>query len=261
MKTIVFLLLYITIAGYVRAQGELTAEIRAFLLPGYSALDHRTGDLNGDGKKDVILILKRDDEDSLMEEEPARPFLILIRDGRGQLKQSVRNDSLVMCRYCGGVFGDPYADLEISNKGFTIFFYGGSGWRWSYDYRFNYEAVKKDWYLAKETGISFQSGDPENTREETIITKEELGNLSVKDFSAGHNNEYSIWTVTAAKSYFYNTPKMGSTPRKGYVVKGNTVSVSRVLKNFVWASYETPNGEVSSGFLLRKDLQKPTTTH
>jgi hypothetical protein len=261
MKMIVCLFLSVVFAGYARAQAELSPELRPFLLPGYFALDSRSGDLNGDGKKDAILILKRDDEDSLMEEEPVRPFLILIRDGRGQLKQSVRNDSLVMCRYCGGVFGDPYADLEISNKGFTIFFYGGSGWRWSYDYRFNYDAVKKDWYLAKETLNSFQSGDPENTREETIITKEELGNISVRDFSAGHNYEYSAWTVTAPKSYFYNTPKLGSTPRKGYVVKGNTVSVSRVLKNFVWASYETANGEISSGFLLKKDLRKPTTTH
>jgi hypothetical protein len=261
MKKAAVLCFCVVLFSAAHSQEDLPSEYQSFILPGYSILDHRAGDLNGDGKKDAILILKRNDEDSLMEEEALRPFLILQRDPRGLLNQVVRNDSLVMCRYCGGVFGDPYADLEIANKGFTIFFYGGSGWRWSYDYRFTYDPLKKDWLLSKEILTSYQAGDPEATMEETIIGREELGNQSVRNFNGGHNYQYSMWTVTAPKSYFYTNPKLGSTPRKGYVVKGTEVSISRELKNFVWASYENADGVVTSGFLLKKDLKKQNITH
>ena len=83
-------------------------EVNPFIPTGYEALDYVAGDLNSDKKKDGILILKTPGEDSVMEEELARPLIILIRQADGKLKQVLRNDKAIMCRHCGGVFGDPY---------------------------------------------------------------------------------------------------------------------------------------------------------
>lgn len=234
----------------------LPAEVVAFIPKGYEALDYKTGDLNGDKKQDAILILKVVGEDSLVEDEPPRPFLLLIRQADNKLKQVKRNDNLVMCRHCGGVFGDPYSDLEISRNGFSIHFYGGSSWRWAYEYSFSYKPAKKDWYLTKELQTNFNATDPNNTMKEIEVSELELGEVSLEKFST--NNEYTTedWVVTSVKTYFYDNPKSGSKPRKGYLVKGNKAQVYRVLKNFVEASFENSKGDITTGFLLKKDLVK-----
>src|SRR5574338_633545 len=91
----------------------LPSEARPFLPAGYEMLDYITGDINNDKKTDAILLCRRPDEDSVMEEELIRPMLILVRQADGKLKQAVRNDHAILCRHCGGVFGDPYEGIEI----------------------------------------------------------------------------------------------------------------------------------------------------
>ncbi len=240
----------------VMAQDNLPGEADQFVPAGFTHLDYKTGDLNGDKKPDAILILKQLNEDSLTDEEPLRPFLILIRQASGKLALVKKNDDLVMCRHCGGMFGDPYADLQISGTGFSIFFYGGSNWRWAYEYAFRYNPTKKNWYLVKESQSYFNSGDMETTYKEIEITAPELGEVSVDEFDSIPENEYGEWNVIAAKTYFYDTPKLGSPHRKGYLVRGNIANVTRVLKNFVEVNFENKDGEITTGFLLKKDLVK-----
>lgn len=237
-------------------QKELPAEAKPFVLPNYEMLDYITGDLNGDKKQDAILILRTPKEDTITDEDEARPFLILIRQANGKLKLEKRNDNLVMCRQCGGVFGDPYEGTEIKNNGFTVSFYGGSTWRWGYQYRFDYKPAKKDWYLVREKQESFQSGDPETTMKTCIIEETELGEVPIAKYTDQTEGATSHWKVIADKSYFYDNPKLGSKPRKGYLVKGDKADAIRELKNFIFISFGDNKSRYSSGYILKKDLQR-----
>ncbi len=234
------------------------AEAKYFIPNGYEALDYITGDINGDKKTDAILILKQPGEDTAtMDAALARPLLLLIRQADGKLKQIARNDKAIFCRQCGGVFGDPFNGVKISANSFTLSFYGGSSWRWSADYRFAYKPLKKNWYLVKETHSSFNAGDPQHTNKNITIEETELGEIPVEKFD---NNTFYMaegeWKVKAAKTFFYNTPKLGSKPGKEFAVKGKMVNNVRELKNFVEVSYMKDQYNTVIGYLLKKDLEK-----
>jgi hypothetical protein len=239
---------------FLQAQPVVAPEAASFVPEGYEVLDYKTGDLNGDKKADAILILKIAGEDSSFEEND-RPLLLLIRQADGKLKQIAKNDNAVLCRQCGGVFGDPYEGLTIANNGFSISFYGGSSWRWGYTFDFVYRPLKKNWFLVKESQVSFQAGDPEATMKNSEIGESELGEISIQKFNSEPAYADTKWKVIAAKTFFYDSPKIGSKPRKAYLLKGNTVTGIRHLKNFIEVSFENKSGEISTGFILRNDLQ------
>lgn len=234
----------------------LPEELKAFLLPGFEALDFLTGDLNGEKKPDAVLIQRIVGEDTLLEDDYTRSLLMLTRQPNGKLKQVVRNDSAVLCRRCGGVFGDPYQSMSLNKDGFSIFFYGGSAWRWAYEYRFAWKPLRRNWLLVYESQSSFNSTDPQMTIKESNISESELGQITLDKFNATPGYDDSRWKVKAVKTYFYDSPQSGSKPRKGYLVKGNVVTGIRQLKNFIEVSFEGKNAVYTTGYILRKDLQQ-----
>lgn len=237
---------------------ELPAELKPYVLQGYQVMDLVKGDLNSDKLDDYILILKTAGEDTLTFENPdweaVRPLLIIIRQPNGKLQSVASNTSVVLCKHCGGVMGDPYQGITIKPGEFSIDFYGGSSWRWSVNYTFRYDAVKKNWYLQSHESSSFQSGDPENTTEETIINRTEIGDVLFEKFTPSYNADNSAWKVTAAKTYFYKSPDLQSKPKKTYLVKGNAVVSFKQFKNFIHCSFTNAKGTTTTGFLLKKDL-------
>jgi hypothetical protein len=232
----------------------LPDELIPFIIKDHEVLDLATGDLNGDKKPDAILILKRVGEDSLLEEDHVRPLLLLVRQENGQLKQMLRNDSAIMCRRCGGIFGDPYQQTDIHDNGLSLYFYGGSSWRWATQYDFTWRPALNTWLLARESKGSFNAGDPEMTMKETLFKEAELGEISISRFRYEAPYEDSRWKVNAAKTFFYESPQLGSKPGKGYLVKGNTVTGIRHLKNFIEVSYDNGKAVITQGYILRKDL-------
>ena len=108
--------------------------------------------------------------------------------------------------------------------------------------------------LVRDTQGSFNAGDPESTMKETTITEGELGEISISGFNSQAPYEDSRWKVKAVKTYFYDNPQQGSKPRKGYLVKGNTVTGIRHLKNFIQVSFDNGRSVITEGFILRKDL-------
>lgn len=256
MFRIIFLSV-ISIISFVSYAQEKTlpAEATGFLPAGFELLDYVTGDLNGDKKEDAILLAKQPGEDSIMEEELKRPMIILTRQANGKLKQVFRNDNAILCRHCGGVFGDPYESISINPGSFEIIFYGGSSWRWGYTYNFKYNALKKNWYLASEKQVNFHSGDPEGTTKVSLVTAAELGEIPFSAFKSEPVYLDSRWKVKSDITYFYDNPDLASKPRKGYLLKGNIVVGIRHLKNFIEASYDNGKGTITQGYLLKKDLQ------
>lgn len=256
MKRLLFIALW-AIANTGNAQDKvLPAEAKPFVAKGYEMMDYITGDLNGDKRPDAILILKVPGEDTGTSDMPERPFLLLLRQSNGKLKAEKRNDRMILCRQCGGVFGDPYVDTKISRNSFIINFYGGSNWRWDYVYTFRYDAASKNWLLMDEKQENYQSGDPEKTMKVTHIGAAELAGINFDNFNATPSYDDSKWKVVSAKTFFYDNPGIGSKHRKGYLLQGNTVTGIRELKNFVEVSFENAKENITEGYVLKKDLVK-----
>jgi hypothetical protein len=234
----------------------LPGPLKSFVLNGYEMLDFIEGDLNGDKRNDAILILKISGEDTVATDDLKRPLLILVRQPDGKLKIEKRNDDLVMCRHCGGIFGDPYEGLELIKNGFSISFYGGSSWRWAYTYSFEFKPAKKNWYLIKEHQLSYHNTEPEINTKECDIETAELGIVPIEKFTSEPPYVESKWRVIVPKAYFYDNPKIGSKPRKGYLLKGDQVTGIRNLKNFIEVSFQNKKDEFTTGYILKASLQK-----
>jgi hypothetical protein len=137
-------------------------DFRSLIPQGYDTLYEGVakGDLNKDGIEDVALALfhrsesiENSDADSIADIRE-RVLLVLFGSKKGYTI-AARNDSLIMCKQCGGAFGDPFAGIEISKGVLIVYHYGGTSWKWAYTHRFRYQ--EGDFYLIGKTANSFWS--------------------------------------------------------------------------------------------------------
>lgn len=169
--------LLLAICSSVKGQVQ---KFREFIPAGFSLLDSASGDINKDGNSDFLIILKNDQEETSM--DTTRPLLLLLGKGNGLYKLEARNDSVVLCRGCGGVFGDPYAGVTVKNNFFSVEHYGGSSWRWTRIITFRYDAKTKQIFLHRDAGESFHVENPEKTKA-YAYTKEDYGRLLFSKYS------------------------------------------------------------------------------
>jgi len=145
---------------------NLPPGLATFLPKGYEALDTSGGDINRDSLRDMILICRTKDRDSLDIETPGpRPLLILTGQPDGSFKLAARNDNVVLCRTCGGAMGDPYQQTVIKKGYFSLEYYGGAAERWSRIVTFKYVTADNDWRLHKisEDSYNCTEEDPKHT--------------------------------------------------------------------------------------------------
>lgn len=162
----------------------LPAEVRAFIEPGTKPLNVARADLNGDGREDVILVLEKENTRETGDvHDDQRPLLILIRQPDNTLKLAKRNDKIVHCSACGGVMGDPFQPIAAGFKTFTVSAYGGSSWRWSVEYKFNYSRLDDTWQLVRVTEATFHSSLPEEGKSEVFTPPKDYGKIDVADFA------------------------------------------------------------------------------
>jgi hypothetical protein len=113
--------------------------ISAFIPRDYKLKDSVSGDLNKDGLKDFVLVLNHQQEDTFeMNEEPKRILLVLFKSNTG-FKVAGKSDEVLMCRHCGGMYGDPFAAIDIAKGVLSIEHYGGRSWRWTETRKFRYQ--------------------------------------------------------------------------------------------------------------------------
>jgi len=176
MKYNLFFLLTFAIANSMFSQ---TIDWSKFITKDYVILDTVYGDLNRDGLTDAILILKYKEEK--VDSGTVRPLLILEGQKDGSLKLVERNDSIVLCFGCGGVFGDPYSKTVITKNYFSIEHYGGSSDRWARIITFKYDMKTKQYLLHKDTEEHTKTTDP--------------------DYNEIINNNEDQWNKTKFKDY------------------------------------------------------------
>jgi len=154
--------------------------LQSFIPADYSILDSASGDINKDGKKDILVILKSNQEENAG--DTVRPLLVLLGSGKELYELAARSDSVVLCKACGGVFGDPYAGMTVKNNFFSIEHYGGSNWRWTRIITFRYDLKTGKIYLHKDAGESFHVDDPDKTRP-YAYSREDYGKLLFSKYS------------------------------------------------------------------------------
>lgn len=158
-----------------------TGKLDAFATGGEKILMSGTGDLNGDGRIDAVIVVSPPGSgNDMLGEGPARIVMLLIRDENGQLRKVTQNDVIVPCEMCGGLAGDPFGDLRVDSGAFAIAINGGSRERWLNEYKFVYSPSLKDWLLVKiERRVSDRLSGEVKSR---IFKKNDFGDIRFSDF-------------------------------------------------------------------------------
>lgn len=255
----------ISVLPVLDADEDPPPEIARFVPAGFQTLDFAAADLDADGRPDVVLILRRTDEDDVANGEAGRPLLLLLRQPDGRLAQGRRAERLVYCRACGGMLGDPYQGLTATRGRFTVSLAGGSASaHWAVEYTFAYDSTAKDWLLAEEKNAgderNDQSASDDGEGEERsgwtkVLTRRQLGDIPLERFDYEASEKPTTWRVRAGRTAFYERPDLGSKPRSAYVVRGDRVEGFRELRDFVEARFIGPKGRLTHGYLLKKDLE------
>lgn len=191
MRTMMMMMMLCAAPTVAAAQVEelqVPTEVRPFVETGTKAIALEAADLNGDGRGDFVLVLERENPSLDRDDFPLnqRPLLILLRGVGGKLSAAKRNELLVMCSKCGGVFGDPFEGVEVGRNTFTVNFYGGSNWRWKYAYKFNYSRVDQTWQLVRAEEISYHTSDPDKMETRVFTPPRDYGKIDLADFDPEH---------------------------------------------------------------------------
>ena len=188
MRTILSALLLLCAAPLLTwAQDEelkVPAEVQPFVEAGTKAIAVEAADLNGDGRGDFVLVLEKANPAKDADDFPVneRPLLLLLRGADGKLSEAKRNERVVMCSRCGGVWGDPFEGVEVGRNTFTVSHYGGSNWRWKYAYTFNYSRIDKTWQLVRTEELSYHTSNPDKMERHVYTPPRDFGKIDIADF-------------------------------------------------------------------------------
>lgn len=112
---------------------KLSQQFKEFLGANERVFDTAAADFNNDGLADLVLVAE-----NTSGEDINRSLLVLSNSSNG-FAISARSASAILCKTCGGVFGDPYAGISIYKNVLNIYHYGGSNWRWTNNFTFRFQ--------------------------------------------------------------------------------------------------------------------------
>lgn len=151
-----------------------------FVPKGWDILAQAKGDINKDGIEDYAVVIKDLDEDMNEEKDYQRIFIVLLRNKDRSCYLYHASEKAILCKRCGGVFGDPFQSLVIKNGELSIEHFGGSAERWGISNVFIWNG--KDLVLVKSIKSSASATDADNTYKEETKTPKDFGKILLKDF-------------------------------------------------------------------------------
>lgn len=152
----------------------------SFVPKGWEIIGQTKGDINKDGLEDFMLAIKDIEEDMNDDKEYSRLLLVLFGTKDKLLTLYVSTGKAILCKRCGGVFGDPFQSLVLKDGELSIEHFGGSTERWGITDFFRWNG--KDFILVKETRSSANVNDPDNSYKEKIKTATDFGKVLLQDF-------------------------------------------------------------------------------
>ncbi len=180
--------------------------LQSFIPKGWKLCDNASGDLNGDKLADIAAIFEQDRKGTVEDygNAPERILAILIKQKDGNYKLAVSSIKAILKADEGGVFGDPYEAISIKNGVLSFSFYGGSNYRWGYNYKFRNQ--NNGWFLIGATLYEIYTGTGEyttkdfnlSTGKETITKGVEGGKSTVQNISRGKKPLVDLKNFNAA---------------------------------------------------------------
>lgn len=145
------------------------ASLLPFIPENYVLKDTVQGDLNRDGKVDILL---------LVEEPETRILKVLLSEDKGTYREAAASSRAVYCEKCHDL--DTYQGIKIKDGEFSIEHFGGPEQRWARTTTFRYIPSMKDWYLTEDALV--HSG-PDQTIEAKILTPKDFGEVKFSEFN------------------------------------------------------------------------------
>jgi hypothetical protein len=180
MKKLIFLI--ILVSFHLKAKTQFQP-LNSYILKDFIILDSISGDINNDKIKDLVLILKHYQEDDNY--DTVRPLLLLEGNSLGLYRLMAKNDNVVLCKICGGVFGDPYDGISVNNGTFSIEHYGGSRFRWTRIITFKFDKSSNQFILKSDAGINYDNGNLDKKSEKRLYNKKDFGRLAFSKYNYG----------------------------------------------------------------------------
>ena len=174
----------------------LSETLKSFIPSGYSAINVSSGDANLDGLTDKILVLRNNTEETTSnyaDDKPdKRPLLLLLGQSDGSYKLAIRNDNVIECIDCGGMFGDPFVGTAIQNGYFSIEHGIAGGQHWEKTTTFKFDKTQENWFLYEDHFISYKFNDSNDPDAEALVT--DIDNLkTTKDFGKVSFDKYDTY--------------------------------------------------------------------
>lgn len=169
--------------------------ITQFIPEGFVVMDTVNGDLNSDNIPDVLIVLKKQHEDTVTGYPgniSKRPLYILLGSADGTFVLGTKSNNLIYCLECGGAMGDPYLGIECKKGEFIIYHFGGSGWRWNMKHKYKYSASEQTWFLVEKSTNSYHSADHEKVHARLKGPKE-LGNQRLDMYDIYVEENHGEW--------------------------------------------------------------------
>lgn len=147
------------------------ATLLPFIPESFVLKDTLQGDLNRDGRKDLLLLV----EDEV---QGNRILKLLLADEQGKYQEALANATAVYCKTCHDL--DTYQGIKVKDGEFSIEHFGGPEQRWARTTTFRYIPSVKDWYLTEDALV--HSG-PDQTVEAKILTPKDFGEVKLSEFN------------------------------------------------------------------------------